>query len=160
MKICPVCGTSNPDNQDVCLNCSQDLPVLDSDENYKQGSDSGASLIPGGLKLKVKSGLLPGREYVLDSPNMTVGRFDEENRFRPDIDLTEQEESGAWTISRVHARFSIVDGQTFVCDLGSTNGVYVNTPEPIAPHQETEIHPGDLIALGPKVVLKLKEVSS
>lgn len=156
MKECRFCGTQNPDNQDLCLNCSQDLPdghgaTAKGPEPDQRNTTSGDH-----LQLVVRAGLTPGREYPLNLPHMTLGRRDEEQGYYPDIDLYDQEKEGEWTVSRNHARFSKSENIISISDLGSANGTYVNSTEPLQPHTEVEIQPGDVLAFGRKIVLKIK----
>lgn len=159
MKTCPQCNAMNPDNQKFCLNCSEDLENID-DIGAAETEDNAtysAGYKPGDLKFVVKKGILPEMAYLLDEPNMTIGRHDDESRFYPDIDLYYQENEGEWTVSRQHARTAIKDGELYICDLESENGTYINTPDRISPHREYQLKPGDVIAVGQNIVLKIKE---
>jgi hypothetical protein len=56
--------------------------------------------------------------------------------------------------SRFHAMLECVDGVFYVCDLGSTNGTYVNGAA-LLPHLDTELHSGDRVSFGgPRYVLR------
>jgi pSer/pThr/pTyr-binding forkhead associated (FHA) protein len=52
--------------------------------------------------------------------------------------------AGDGLISRRHARFSLVEGQVAIEDLGSTNGTQVNGAE----IQQALLTPNDLVTLG------------
>lgn len=169
MKTCPLCKASNPDNQEFCLNCSGDLTTVDADTPATTSSDDapassnkdrGPDLRPGDLKLVVKAGDLPDMAYLLDEPNMTIGRHDPVDGYFPDIDLYDQEPEGDWTVSKAHARLSFQDGRLYIIDLGSVNGTYINDPERITPHRDCVLNVGDVVAFGSRVVLKLKEYTS
>jgi pSer/pThr/pTyr-binding forkhead associated (FHA) protein len=160
MKYCPICSAANPDNQEFCLECSAELANLNSQPQSNVDSQSGRIVpgyIPGDLKLVVKQGRYPTMEYLLDEPNMVIGRRDAKSGFFPDIDLYDQEDEGEWSVSRNHARLAFREGGLFVIDLDSLNGTYVNGPLKIVPNEEVKLQPGDVIALGPKIILKLKE---
>jgi len=51
------------------------------------------------------------------------------------------------SVSRQHCEFVIEDGACTVRDLGSSNGTYVNRQR----IEETELSPGDMVAVGPAV---------
>jgi pSer/pThr/pTyr-binding forkhead associated (FHA) protein len=160
MKTCPSCNTANPDNQDDCLNCSCDLRTVPLDGQLprpveSQGKASGFGV--GDLKMVVTRGKYPGAAFLIDEPSMVIGRHDSETGYWPDIDLFDQEEEGKWRISRTHARVFVREGRLFVCDVGSVNGTYLNTPNRLSPHAETETRPGDVLALGTAVVMKVEE---
>ncbi len=75
-----------------------------------------------------------GRKWPVDEDELTVGR-DTKNEIVVDLD----------NVSRRHAKFTTRDGKVFVCDLGSTNGTYLNDVEV---HEETELRSGDLVKVG------------
>lgn len=60
-------------------------------------------------------------------------------------------------VSRLHAKFSVEDGQYYFYDLGSSNGSLVNG-KIIQPNQGHLLKPGDIIRLG-EFVLILQDVS-
>jgi len=161
MKKCPLCDSPNPDNQEVCLNCSVDIAGVFPDTRENDAADKAHALRdpvkPKELKLVVAKGKSPGMEYLLDEYNMTVGRHDSDAGYYPDIDLFDQEDEGEWTLSRRHARLEFNDGSLFVYDLESANGTFINKPVRIESNKGHPIQPGDVIAVGSKVVLKLKE---
>ncbi|MBQ2613808.1 MAG: FHA domain-containing protein [Clostridia bacterium] len=72
--------------------------------------------------------VLPLKERV------TLGR-------RPDNDLVFTDT----TVSGSHCAITVEEDAVFLCDLGSTNGTYLNTKRL---SEKTEIHKGDVIALG------------
>jgi DNA-binding winged helix-turn-helix (wHTH) protein len=55
----------------------------------------------------------------------------------------------ASTVSRRHARFTVISGTTTVEDLGSTNGIHVNRSKISGP---TLLSPGDELSLGSEVL--------
>ncbi len=76
---------------------------------------------------------------------MVVGRSDPQRGYKPDVDLLPLDP--AQTVSRRHARFSRQDGRYIVEDLNAFNRTRVNGT-PITPHQDVEIHDGDMLRLG------------
>jgi len=164
VKTCPVCTTDNPDNQRFCIQCSLDLSSLsiDSaqeliDKNVGIKTDANVVIRPGNVKLIVVAGKEPDIEYLLDEARMVIGRRDPSQSHYPDIDLYDQEDGGSWTITRSHAVITFRDDKLFLTDLGSTNGTFINEPHLIKPHEETQLKIGDVIAIGKKILLKLKE---
>jgi len=74
-----------------------------------------------------------GKRYILSSPRLQIGRG-QENGIVLESD----------SVSRKHAAIEARAGRWWVCDLGSTNGTYVN-------HQQVKEHPlakGDLVKVG------------
>jgi pSer/pThr/pTyr-binding forkhead associated (FHA) protein len=89
--------------------------------------------------LKIQGGPEDGQEFALDKPELFLGR-DPSN----DISLSDPE------VSRRHARFVLEGSQYSIEDLGSTNGTFLRG-NPV--HGLTPLQPGDLIAIGERVVL-------
>ena len=68
--------------------------------------------------------------YPLTDGVVTVGRCDPESAHRPEIDLEPFDPEHI--VSRRHARLECHDGRVSVCDLGSSNGTFVDD-EPLTP---------------------------
>jgi diguanylate cyclase (GGDEF)-like protein len=75
-----------------------------------------------------------GKKYVLDDEEFTIGR-DVTNSIVVDLD----------NVSRSHAKITTRQGRTYVQDLGSTNGTYLNDEEVL---EETPLRSGDLVKVG------------
>jgi len=75
-----------------------------------------------------------GRKYILDEEEFTIGR-DVKNNIVVDLD----------NVSRRHAKIVTRGGKSFVCDLGSTNGTYLNDQEVL---EETPLRSGDYVKVG------------
>lgn len=105
----------------------------------------------------VKSGGNPDQRFPLDRSEMLIGRNDPETG-NVAIDLSSQDK--LVTVSRKHLRCEIRDKGVFIEDMGSLNGTYINGPKKIEPGRKYPIHPGDVVALGTHVILKLKEGDS
>jgi chromosome segregation ATPase len=73
------------------------------------------------------------RHYVLTKPSTTMGRSSQ-----CDIQILTH------FVSREHARIAVTQGGAFIEDLGSTNGVFVNSVR-VDRH---ELHHGDLVTVG------------
>ena len=86
-----------------------------------------------------------GPPLALTAPDLIVGRSDPQRGHRPDIDLIAMDP--AQTVSRRHARFVRRGAQFFVEDLNAFNRTRLNGA-PLVPHQEAELHSGDIVRLG------------
>ena len=78
------------------------------------------------------------RSFSLVGGKVRIGRAKEN-----DIVLSTPE------VSNFHAEVEVTDGGVIVRDLGSTNGITVNTQR----HEEAEVESGDVIGIGPAVLL-------
>ncbi|MBN8228680.1 GGDEF domain-containing protein [Corallococcus macrosporus] len=75
-----------------------------------------------------------GKKYVLEETEFTIGR-DQHNHIVVDLD----------NVSRRHARIWTRQGKTYVEDLQSTNGTYLNDREVL---QAQPLRSGDLVKVG------------
>ncbi|MBN9687691.1 MULTISPECIES: GGDEF domain-containing protein [unclassified Corallococcus] len=75
-----------------------------------------------------------GKKYVLEESEFTIGR-DQHNHIVVDLD----------NVSRRHARIWTRQGKTYVEDLQSTNGTYLNDREVL---QAQPLRSGDLVKVG------------
>jgi FHA domain len=90
----------------------------------------------------------PPRRFVLDQPEIGVGRHSQARGTRPQIDLSGAPEDPA--ISHLHAiLLRQDDGSYAVIDPGSSNGTTLNDdPTPITPNTPVTLADGDRIHLG------------
>src|SRR6185436_15587902 len=66
-----------------------------------------------------------GNVFPVFSNDALIGRFDSVTGMRPEVDLTNEDQSR--NISRRHARLVIKDGKNFVAEeIGTMNGTYLN----------------------------------
>ncbi len=93
--------------------------------------------------LKVQSGPETGRDFSLEKAELFLGRDP-----ASDIAIADPE------VSRRHARLVLAGEHYSLEDLGSTNGTFVQG-NPI--HGLTILNPGDIIAIGERVVLLYEE---
>lgn len=131
---CSVCGTDNPDEEQVCLHCGAALVR------------SGVSLV-GDFEIRVcdvdhavfRLASLQGEGYV-------IGRTDETSDYAPDIDLAEHggREQG---VSRRHAALVRYRGTIHIVDLNSVNGTYLNGRR-LQPDMPYPLNAGDSLKLG------------
>ncbi len=95
------------------------------------------------LLLNVRVPGEPARRLRLDRPAMTLGRSSTN-----DVPLSDR------TLSRVHARLELADGQIRVVDLGSRNGTMVNS---IRIAEPVFLKPGDRVQLGETLIDVIEE---
>ncbi len=145
MAICDHCNEVNPDGNRLCMLCGAVLK--------DQSADNKAQ--PAQLYFEVKFGEKPGQRIPVNKKEMIIGRHEGQGD-TVDIDLTDQESTDVFTISRRHARIIQKEDELFVEDLNSTNGTFVNVPEKLQPGMQQKIIPGDVIAFGDNIVLKLR----
>jgi hypothetical protein len=90
-----------------------------------------------------------------ERPEFTLGRLSENQPIEPDVDLSPYKafDNG---VSRLHAVIKQKEGSSFLVDLGSSNGTYINGVR-IAPNIEHPLRHGDIVSLGK---LKLQVVLS
>jgi eukaryotic-like serine/threonine-protein kinase len=81
----------------------------------------------------------------LAGPDLVVGRQDPQRGYMPDVDLLTIDHQQ--TVSRRHARLTRRAGRFYIEDLNAYNRTRVNGL-PLVPHQEQELHEGDIVRLG------------
>ena len=104
---------------------------------------AGGEPVPSGASIEVTQGFYEGLQIPLDRDWIVIGRGR-----TADVVFSEP------TISRAHAAIGYEDGEFFVQDLGSTNGIGVNAkrlPRAI-------LHDGDEVELG-RLALRFKRAS-
>jgi len=97
-------------------------------------------------KLLVKTGPGSGREEVLSSEVVVIGRSNASH-----IALDDAQ------VSRQHAEFKQQAGRWYVHDLGSANGTFVNERR-LSPTDIVALHPGDRLRLGQNIELSFEIV--
>jgi CRP-like cAMP-binding protein len=86
-----------------------------------------------------------GNVFPVFTPEARIGRFDSVTGTRPEVDLTNEDQSR--NISRRHARVVIKDGKYFVAEeIGTMNGTYLNGKK-LPNGVLTPIHDGDELTL-------------
>jgi CRP-like cAMP-binding protein len=86
-----------------------------------------------------------GNVFAVYKSDSLIGRFDSVTGMRPEIDLTNEDQSR--NISRRHARLVIRDGQFFVAEeIGTMNGTFLNGKK-LANGVLTPIREGDELML-------------
>jgi pSer/pThr/pTyr-binding forkhead associated (FHA) protein len=137
---------------DVCIHCERLLstePALSSDWTNP------LALLPAEVTRTPSQRLKPGSLIVVDSrrevrlPSTSlvyVGRRDETQNIYPHIDLT-HDDAVIYGVSRRHACIHQTDSGTYVEDLDSTNGTYVNSQR-LTPFKLYPLEHGDMLHLG------------
>lgn len=140
-KICPSCGTKNPEDEILCKKCMADLTsveiVYDAQQEAQEDDKTVVSakvlvLMGENFSIVVKSGDVVGRQGI--------GR---------------EYLKSFQTVSRQHAKFYTEGNKWFIEDIGSTNGTFLNN-NPLQPGQKREIKEGDIIKLSSQVSLRVK----
>ncbi|MGQ9529117.1 FHA domain-containing protein [Chloroflexus sp.] len=91
--------------------------------------------------------LSSGRRIVLPvTPELVIGRKDQQRNFFPDVDLSLDGGYDAG-VSRRHARIVCRDGSYVLEDLGSSNGTFLNRQR-VSPDRPVPLHHGDEIQFG------------
>ena len=99
------------------------------------------------LNRKVINFVIDSRVIALpQSKEVVVGRFAPTDSLQPDLDLGPfgATEKG---VSRRHAKIVYKDGQTWIIDLSSMNGTWING-QAIEPIMEYPLRDGDKLRLG------------
>ncbi len=136
---CPE-GHFNDPRLNYCSVCGMSMTAAGSSEHDAPRPPLGVLLLDRGGTFVVEGDIVIGREPELDR-DVVVGVA------RP-LTLDEPAQS----VSRQHARISVIDWDVFVVDLGSTNGTRLQrpgeAPSRVAAHALTPITPGTIVWLG------------
>lgn len=83
---------------------------------------------------------------IAPKEKLTIGRVDHGNPSQPDVDLVPYGalENG---VSRLHASLEMRNDTLLICDLGSSNGTFVNNLR-LPPHQPHLLRDGDEVRFG------------
>lgn len=135
---CKVCGSGYRMGDKFCARCGTktDAPI---DAATPAGGQTATFSVRGStagpkLSLLAEDGEVM-QTFMLDRPEMSVGRSDGDIRFSEDVFL-----------SPLHAQFSARDGKLYVRDLGSRNGTWFFID---APHRLMD---GDVMLVGSQLV--------
>ncbi|MFB6491186.1 MAG: FHA domain-containing protein [Thermoproteus sp. AZ2] len=113
---CPICGTENPDDVDICRICGSYRPTARTISVSQIKQRAQYILIVEVLDSPVE--LLKGMRKSIDvsatNGVVTIGRALDNDVVVPDP-----------TVSRRHLRVSALDDGIYIEDLGSTNGTYL-----------------------------------
>lgn len=152
LVICPQCQHENDRADRFCGACGVSL-----DAKMDQIPDPSLMATEvkgmGHVKLVVEQGIKVGQQFILNDPEILIGREDKETKHYPDIDLSDQDDG---YVHRHHAKIHFDNDHVMITDLGGINGTLLNN-QPILPLTPMEIRIGDKIRIG-KVLLRLQRV--
>jgi pSer/pThr/pTyr-binding forkhead associated (FHA) protein len=156
MQICSRCNHKNRDGIVLCERCGQTLENWFSLSTRKvaNASETGADFAfrpatkrfsqPGKIKLQLQDADKP---IIIDSQSQVIiGRVGVHTVRRPDIDLSDYD-AFRKGVSSLHAAIYRIEQSTYIADMGSLNGTYLNR-EGLTPHIRYILRSGDLIHLG------------
>lgn len=154
MDECPTCGAETRPGDNFCLNCGnrlvhstpsqlQDAPTIPWNKTDLHSVQEVINKIenPARLILHSESGEVL-QEYVLDKPEMSVGRA-------PNSDILLSKDM---LTSRLHATILYQNGQYSIRDEGSANGTFVNSLQ-LDEHSPCVLNDGDQIGIGEQELL-------
>ena len=97
-------------------------------------------------KLIITQGGTIGKEFLINSPKVLIGRWDREQEIMPDIDLSDDDLD--LTISRKHAYIYYKDGHFYLEDCNKKNLSFINRHQSLGPHIPHQLENGNEIILG------------
>jgi hypothetical protein len=97
-------------------------------------------------RLVIERGKSVGKQFLINSAESNIGRWDADGGIFPDVDLDSDDPEAK--VSRRHARITYNDGKYFLEDLGSTNGTFINRGKRLAPGVGQPLNDGDEIIVG------------
>lgn len=97
-------------------------------------------------RLVIERGKSVGKQFMLNSPESNIGRWDADGGIFPDVDLDGDDPEAK--VSRRHARITLTDGKYLLEDLGSTNGTFINRGKRLSPGTRQTLNDGDEIIVG------------
>ena len=109
-------------------------------------SSSGGSTEQAHAKLVIVRGKSVGKQFLLNSAESQIGRWDADGGIFPDVDLDSDDPEAK--VSRRHARITLNDGKYALEDLGSTNGTFINRGKRLSPGTRQPLNDGDEIIVG------------
>jgi hypothetical protein len=170
---CPDCQTPRVGSDKFCEDCGHNFATGESAARAPTGSTSSTTGSWGALveadreyferfaaeEIDFPSHCLP-RTFVLDQPQIGIGRRSPTRGTQPEIDLSGAPEDPA--ISHLHAvLLRQDDGSYALIDPGSSNGTTLNEDlAPIAPNTPIPLADGDRIHLGAWTTITLRRVSA
>ena len=109
-------------------------------------SASGASTEKVHAKLVIERGKSVGKQFLLNTTESQIGRWDADGGIFPDVDLDSDDPEAK--VSRRHARITFNEGKYLLEDLGSTNGTFINRGKRLSPGTRQPLNDGDEIIVG------------
>ncbi|RME02030.1 MAG: FHA domain-containing protein, partial [Deltaproteobacteria bacterium] len=128
-RLCPECRTENEMEDRFCAACGfpfeeerssrPTAPI--AEEPTRPPLEEGGESWMGRVKLVVEQGMTVGKQFILNDPEILIGREDEETDHYPDIDLTNEDDG---YVHRSHARIRFEGDRIILADLGGVNRTY------------------------------------
>jgi hypothetical protein len=142
-------ATSDPD---ICVHCEH---ILCTNPDVFSESNEFLAFLPESERRKIQTDLTPASLIAIDSQRevrlpaislVYLGRRDNGDDVHPHIDLT-QDDAIRYGVSRRHACIHQSSNGTYIEDLGSTNGTFVNNQR-LTPTKLYPLEHGDILHLG------------
>ena len=111
--------------------------------NLSSAADSGDKAH---ARLVIERGKSVGKQFLLNSAESYIGRWDADGGVFPDVDLDSDDPEAK--VSRRHARITFNEGKYLLEDLGSTNGTFINRGKRLAKGTRQPLNDGDEIIVG------------
>ncbi len=159
--VCPHCGTPQAGSDRFCEDCGFDhttgrVPAFGPGPAAAPAGRSWTATVTADRAYFDANAIdgvefpphCPERTFSLPAPQVRIGRRSRSKGTDPEMDLSAQPLDPG--ISHSHALLTLdADGVWMVCDLGSTNGTYVNEePRPLAPGESRALADGDRVHVG------------
>lgn len=181
-QSCPNCGHANRPGILVCENCGTNLltgekpristhsfytsdssqaggkqpdsEVVKSleEEDLRAVTSAGTGTFSPAMILRMEIEGAPTPIFISPTNETIFGRRDPQTGAMPDVDLTPYM-GYRMGISRNHAALQLRGDRIDVCDLGSSNGTFLNGKR-LDAHQPQQLHDGDVITMG-KLVFRV-----
>ena len=97
-------------------------------------------------RLVIERGKSVGKQFLLNSAESHIGRWDADGGIFPDVDLDSDDPEAK--VSRRHARITFNEGKYLLEDLGSTNGTFINRGKRLPKGTRQPLSDGDEIIVG------------
>ncbi|MBC7795625.1 MAG: FHA domain-containing protein [Pyrinomonadaceae bacterium] len=120
---------------------TEDATTFAVSPSFVSNRNSGAS-----ARLVIERGKSAGKEFLLTTQEISIGRWDADNGVFPDVDLDADDPEAK--ISRRHARIKRSGGTFSIEDLGSTNGTFINRGRRLLAGTSQNLNDGDEIIVG------------
>ncbi|MBN1967523.1 MAG: FHA domain-containing protein [Anaerolineae bacterium] len=154
---CPACGRANRAADSYCYSCGTLLVKTGTDTQALEPQTDELTQVgrshftrSSTLLLRVRGVASPLGLRMGDTPNLVLGRFTQDAREQPDVDLTPYGASDLG-VSRRHVRLSFEQDTVTLIDLGSVNHTFVNGQR-LHPHEVRVLADGDEVRMGRMVM--------
>jgi pSer/pThr/pTyr-binding forkhead associated (FHA) protein len=164
MIQCAECGHENMDGLEYCDGCGAKLPAaiaptpeplpVEAQPDGAVAVSAPADTPPAPVtlnavtlkaKLTITRGGTVGKEFVLQTGDNLVGRWDPDSGAFPEVDLELDDPEAR--ISRKHALLRVAERLSLE-DIGSLNGTFVNRGKRLDPGAPVTLNDGDEIIIG------------